>query len=108
MPTSYRRAHILYCDLPGLRPGSVIPTASDPALVDVDHWMRDIVVEARAKRNDHLNNHEEARLSRTVREKLGDMITDRIMLFCQALDDDDLPRLYHEYEWMACTPGMYE
>jgi hypothetical protein len=101
MATSYRRAHVLYHDLPGLRPCLTATTVSDPALVDVDCGMRAMVAKARAEPNDRLDHREEARRSRTVRENLGDTITDRLLLLCQATDDENLPRLFHE--WVART-----
>jgi hypothetical protein len=79
MATGYRGEHVLYRDLPGLRPGSTAPTTSTPALVNVYCGMQDTVANARAERNDRLDNREEARRSRA---------TDRLMLLCQASDDD--------------------
>jgi hypothetical protein len=104
MATSYRREHVLYHELSGLRPGLTATTMSDPALVDVARGMKDMVAEARTDRNDRMNHREEDRRSRTVRENLGDTITDRLLLLCQATNDDNLPRLY--YEWAACTWGV--
>jgi hypothetical protein len=60
MVTSYRREHVLYRDLPGLRPGSTAPTMSDPALVDVDMVAE---AEARSEWIDRLDNREEAHRS---------------------------------------------
>jgi hypothetical protein len=78
--TSYRREHVLYRDLPGLRPGTIFSAASNPTQVDLSRGMRDMVAEARAERHDHLHHREEAQRSRTVREELGDAITDRLLL----------------------------
>jgi hypothetical protein len=75
---NYRRAHVLHRDLPFLC------TSCDPALVDVARGMRDMVAEARAKRNDRLDNREESRRPKSVREKMGDTITDRLLLLCRA------------------------
>jgi hypothetical protein len=49
MTSSYRREHALYLHSPVLFPGSITPAVSDPALVDVDRGMRDMVAEARAE-----------------------------------------------------------
>jgi hypothetical protein len=106
MTTSYCPKHVLYHDLSGLRPGSLLPAASDPALIDVARGMRDMVAEARSEQNDHLESREEARRSRTAREKLGEAIADRLLLLCQAPDDDDPPHLYHE--WAARIRGVSE
>jgi hypothetical protein len=106
MATSYRREHVLYCDLPVLRPGLTATTTCDPALVDVARCMRYMVAEVRSERNDRLDHCEEDRCSRTVREKLGETITDRLFLLCQAIDDDNLPRLY--CEWAVRTRGVSE
>jgi hypothetical protein len=59
---NYRRAHVLYRDLPCFRPtpGLQPPTASDPTLIDVAQCMRDIVAEARVERNGRMYNQEEA------------------------------------------------
>jgi hypothetical protein len=106
MAMSYRREHVLYRDLPALRPGSVLPAVSDPALVDVARGMRDMVVEARAERRDRLDHREKDRRARTIREKLGDAITDRLLLLCQAPADEELPPVYHQ--WAARTRGVSE
>jgi hypothetical protein len=106
MTTSYRCEHILYRDLPGICPGTILSTASDPALVDVARGMRDMVAKARDERHDRLDHREEARCSRTVHEKLSNTITDWILLLCQASDDDNLPCLYPE--WVACTREVSE
>jgi hypothetical protein len=68
--------------------------------------MRNMVVEARAERNDRLDNREESRRPIPVREKMGDTITDRLLLLCRASCDEELPRLYQE--WSARTKGVSE
>jgi hypothetical protein len=94
MATSYRREHVLYRDLPGLRPGSTVSTTSDPALVVVSRGMLYMVAEARAEWNDQLDNREEARRSCTMHEKLGGTITDRLLLLCHNPNiSDSLDRL---------------
>jgi hypothetical protein len=69
---------------------------SDPALVDVARGMRYLVAEARAERNDREENREESRCPKTAREKMGDTISDRLLLLCRASCDEKLPRLYQE------------
>jgi hypothetical protein len=97
MVTSYQREHIRYQDLPGIHPFTILSTASDPALVDVARGMHDMVAEARDERHDRLDYREEARRSRTIHEKLGNTITDCLLLLFQSSDDDYLPSLYHEW-----------
>jgi hypothetical protein len=98
---NYRRDHVLYRDLPCLpclRPTSGLqPTVSYPALIDVARGMRDMVAEALAERNDRLDNWEESRRPKSVREKMGDTITDRLLLLCRASCDEELHRLYQEW-----------
>jgi hypothetical protein len=102
---SHRREHVLYRDLPALRP-SLGSATSDPALLDVARGVREMVTEARAERNDRADSRALARLPRSVRERLGDSIVDRLLLLCRADDDDDLPALYHE--WAARPRGVSE
>jgi hypothetical protein len=99
---NYRRTQVLYRDLPGLRPRAGSPSSTrDPALVDVARGMRDMVMEARAERNARLDNREESRRPKSVREKMGDTTTDRLLLLCHASCDEELSRLYQE--WAART-----
>jgi hypothetical protein len=62
---SYRREHVLYRDLPGLRPARG-GTLSDPALLDVARGVREMVAEARADRNDRADSRAQARIPRSV------------------------------------------
>jgi hypothetical protein len=94
---SYRREHVLYRDLPGLRPVSG-GTLSDPALLDVARGVREMVSEARADRSDRVDSRALTRLPRPVRDRLGETIVDRLLLLCRADDDDaDLPSVYHDW-----------
>jgi hypothetical protein len=68
--------------------------------------MHAMVAEARAERNDRLDNREESRRPKSVREKMSDTITDRLLLLCWASCDEELPRLYQE--WAARTKGVSE
>jgi hypothetical protein len=100
MPTQ-----VLYQDLPGLRPSAdSTSSTSDPTLIDVARGMRDMVMEARAERNVRLDNREESHRPKSVREKMGDTITDRLLFLCRAAYDEELPRLYQE--WAARTKGV--
>jgi hypothetical protein len=103
---SYRRDQLLYHDLPALMPVTNPIPASDPALSDVARGMRDMVTEARLDRNDRNDAREVARQPRTVRERLGESLTDRLLLLCRAPDDDELPPLYQE--WAARPRGVSE
>jgi hypothetical protein len=102
---SHRRTHILYRDLPGLLP-SALAAASDPALLDVARGVRDMVAESRADRDDRAFSRETARRPRTVRERLGDGIVDRLLLMCRVDNDEALPAAYHE--WAARPRGVSE
>jgi hypothetical protein len=90
---NYRRDQLLYRDLPALMPVTTPSPASDPALLDVVRGMRDMVIEARLDRNDA---REVARRTRTMRDRLGESLTDRLLLLFRASDDDELPPLHHE------------
>jgi hypothetical protein len=104
---NYRRTHVLYHDFPCLCPSSgPLSSSSDPALVGVARGMRDMIAEARAERNDRLENREESRRPKSVREKMGDTIKDRLLLLCRASYDEELPRLYQERS--ARTKGVSE
>jgi hypothetical protein len=102
---SHRREHVLYRDLPALRP-SLGGATSDPALLDVARGVWEMVTEARAERNDRANSRALARLPRSVRERLGDAIVDLLLLLWCDDDDEDLPALYHE--WAARPRGVSE
>jgi hypothetical protein len=104
MAIYHRREHVLYRDLPALRPSALLPAASDPALLDVAKGMRDMVVEARADRNDRADHWDASRRPKTTRDKMGDRITDRLLVLCRATSDEDLPPLYHE--WAARPQGV--
>jgi hypothetical protein len=92
---SHRRESILYRDIPALRPAVDLPTMIDPALIDVARGVHGMVTEARVG-PDHADNHREARCPRTIQEKLGEAIVDRLLLVCGVTNDDALPALYHE------------
>jgi hypothetical protein len=88
---NYRRDQLLYRDLPALMPVTTPSPTSDPALLDVARGMRDMVIEARLDRNDRNDAREVARRPPTVRYRLGESLTDRLLLLCRAPDDDELP-----------------
>jgi hypothetical protein len=103
---SHRRQHLLYHDLPALLPQLSGKAASDPTLLYVARGMQDMVAEARLDRNDRTDAREMARRPRTVRERLGEALTDRILLICRSPNDEDLPPIYHE--WAARPRGVSE
>jgi hypothetical protein len=103
---NYCRDQLLYGDFPALMPVTTSSSVSDPALLGVALDMRDMVTEARLDRNDRNDAPEVARRPRTVRERLGESLTDRLLLLCRAPDDDVLPTLYHE--WAARPRGVSE
>jgi hypothetical protein len=96
---SHRHETILYRDLPTLRPAV-------GALIDVARGMRDMVADAQDDHHDRADNRAEARHTRTIREKMGDAIIDRLLLLCGVTNDDALPDLYHE--WAAHPRGLSE
>jgi hypothetical protein len=100
---SYRSEHILYRDLPGLRPARV-GTLSDPALLDVARGVREMAAEARAYRYDRADSRAQARIPQSVRDRIGETIVDRLLLLYRAEDDADLPSIYHE--WAARPRGV--
>jgi hypothetical protein len=55
-----------------------------------------MVIEAGLDRNDHNDAREVARRPWTVRDRLGESMTDRLLLLCRDPYDDELPPLYHE------------
>jgi hypothetical protein len=63
-------------------------------------------VDASTDRTDRAVVREESRRPRTVRERMSEAITDRLLLLCQVSDDEDLPPLYHE--WAARPRGVSE
>jgi hypothetical protein len=63
-----------------------------------------MVAEARLDRNDRTDAREVARRPWTIRERLGEALTDRILLLCRAPNDEDLPPIYHE--WAARPRGV--
>jgi hypothetical protein len=65
-----------------------------------------MVAEARLDRNDRSDAREVARLPRTAIDRLGDALTDRLLLMCRVNNDDDLPQVYHE--WAARPHGVSE
>jgi hypothetical protein len=106
MAINHRRRHVLYRDLPALWPSALLPAASDPSLIDVARGMQDMVAEARADRNDRADHRDASRRPKTTREKIGDRITDRLLVLCRVTSDEDLPPLYHE--WAARPRGVSE
>jgi hypothetical protein len=88
---SYRRENALYHDLPVMKITPAPPLESDPALLYVARSMRDMVAEARAERQDRMDSRDDIHRPKSVREKMGESITDRLLLLCQASSDEELP-----------------
>jgi hypothetical protein len=77
---SHHRHHLLYQDLHALMPASTTNPASDLALLDVARGMRYMITEARLDHNDRTDARDVDHRPRTTRERLGDAITDRLLL----------------------------
>jgi hypothetical protein len=103
---SHRRRHFLYRDLSTLIPSSSTTSSSDPALVDVARGMRDMVTGVRLDQNDRSGGRKVARLPRTARDRLGESLTDRLLLMCRVDNENDLPQVYHE--WATRPHGFSE
>jgi hypothetical protein len=88
---SHRRQHFLYRDLPALVPANAATSSNDPAFVDVARGMGDMVMEARLDHNVRSDAREVARFPRTARDRLGDALTNHLLLMCRVDDDDTLP-----------------
>jgi hypothetical protein len=54
--------------------------------------------------NNRLENRKESRRPKTVRDKIGDTLTDSILLLFRSSCDEELPRLYQE--WFTGTRGV--
>jgi hypothetical protein len=76
---SFRRQSIMYRDLPGLRP-AMSSGPGDPAMLDIARSVRDFVLDASTDRTDRAVAREESRRPRTVRERMSEAITDRLLL----------------------------
>jgi hypothetical protein len=72
-------------------------TANDPVLLDVARGVGDMVYESRVDRNDWANSREVTRRPRTVRERLGEVIGDRLLLPCRVDTNEALRPTYHAW-----------
>jgi hypothetical protein len=88
---------VLHHNLPLIHPASSSLGVSDPYLLDVARGIHDMVMEARAEQNDRNGVRAEELRPKTVREWMGDYITDRLLLLCHYGSDDELPALYHAW-----------
>jgi hypothetical protein len=89
---SHRREHILYRQLPGLRPTAA--TAGDPALVGIASSMSNI---ASAMHHDLVvreTRYAEEKNPSTLWEKHGDRTADMLLLLTRSTDDEDLSEYY--------------
>jgi hypothetical protein len=75
----FRRQSIMYRDLPGLRPTTTYGPG-DPAMLNIARSVRDFVSYASTDRTDRALAREESRRPKTVRERMSDAITDRLLL----------------------------
>ena len=91
--TQHRREHILYKQLPGLRP--TIGQVSDPALLALSQEVANLASNAREDREDRRAHREDSVKPKTVREKYGDRLTDKLKVLTCASTDDHIPMLYH-------------
>jgi hypothetical protein len=75
-------------------------------MLDFAHSVRDFVDEASNERIDWAEARELALRPRTVHDRLGGAIADRLLILCRETDNDDLPPIYHE--WSARPRGVSE
>jgi hypothetical protein len=78
----------------------------DPTMLDIAWSVRAFVSDASIDRTDRALAREESRWPKTVRGRMSDAITDRLLLLCQVSDDEDLPPVYHE--WASRPRGVSE
>jgi hypothetical protein len=74
--------------------------------MDMARGVCDMVVKVRADRNDRAESRALAGLPRSVRERLGKAIVDRLLLCCRSDVDEDLSEVYHD--WAARPRGVSE
>jgi hypothetical protein len=101
---SFRRDSILCRDLTGLRP-TTSRSGGEPTILELTRSVRDFVSTASMDRTDRAEARDIACMPKTVRERLGGGITDRLLLMCQVSNDDDLLPVYHE--WVA-QPRVFQ
>jgi hypothetical protein len=89
---SHRREHVMYRQLPGLRPTA--STAGDPALVGIASNMNNIASDMHHDLAVRETRYADARKPSTLREKHGDRKTDMLLLLTRSTDNDDLPEYY--------------
>jgi hypothetical protein len=92
---SYNRDADLYGDLPALNTAAFSPAASDLALLEVARGVKDMV-----------DVCAEARRPQTVRNRMGDRITDRLLLLCHSDSNVELLEVYHA--WGSRSIGVSE
>jgi hypothetical protein len=92
---SDRRQRVLYQHLPALMPNNV-PTTSIPRMDDLVSQLSQLNNQARLDRVARQEARDLATKPKSVREKFGDYVTDRLLMLTDSADDEDLPRVYHE------------
>jgi hypothetical protein len=88
---------VLYCYPPLFYHVPLTGPASDPALLDVARGVHAIVIEARDDHYEHSDIHVDIHHPHTVRARLGEAITGRLLLLCRAQNDEALPEIYHSW-----------
>jgi hypothetical protein len=79
--TSFRRDSILYMDLLGLRPTT--SSGGHPSMMDIVRSVPEFLYEANLAHIDQAEAREDAHMPKTVRERLSDIITYRLLLLYQ-------------------------
>jgi hypothetical protein len=92
---SDRRQRVLYQHLPALVPSSA-PMTSLPRMDDLVSQLSQLNNHARLDRVARQEARERATRPKSVREKFGDYVTDRLLKLTDSVDDEDLPKVYHE------------
>jgi hypothetical protein len=86
------REHMLYCQLPGLRPTSA--TACDPSLVCISSSMNNIASDMHHDLAARETIYADAKKRSTLREKHDDRAANMLLLLTHSTDDDDLPEYF--------------
>ena len=92
---SDRRQRVLYVHLPSLKPTAPSSQAT-PQFTAIVAELSQLNDHARRERADKQAARDEADKPKTVRERFGDYVVDKLLRLCDVQDDDDLPKIYHE------------
>jgi hypothetical protein len=102
---SFRWEIILYRDLSGLHQ-ALLATPGDPLMLHIARSVRHFIAEASDDRIDWAEARELAHRSCSIRDRIGDVIVDRMLLLYRATEDEEMPPIYHE--WAAHPWGVSE